>query len=55
MNKVQAMGEKGYPLQGVLTPAPSKKFSDSPERTLTAQLGPNQRLILHLQVFHMTT
>ena len=32
---------KGYPLQGILTPAPSKTFSDSRERNPTAQSGPN--------------
>ena len=41
MSQVQAMKEKGHPLQGLPTMAPSEKFSDSEERTLTAQSGPH--------------
>ena len=41
MSQVPAMKENEYPLQGIITAATSKKFSDSEERTLTAQSGPN--------------
>ena len=47
------MKEKGYPLQGILTPAPSEEFPNSEERTLLG-VDQIQRLILCLQVFHMT-
>ena len=41
MSQVEDMKENVYPLLGTLTPAPNKKCSDSKERTLTAQSGPN--------------